>query len=421
MGNGWRWEKMGICAGGLMLAGLVFSWCGAATSFGAPPKQAASNLTQYSVDPYYTMFTDVEMAQVKEAAARMAAMGMIYTQQCEPFSARPGSYRWPFYLYAKHEEYTGAPGVPGGSAGVFMPSAGKLMADASYGDEVWHIVQHEGFHQFAFSMIARNLPVWLNEGLAEYFGESLWTGAGMVTGNIPSHRLVRIKELIAKDDLVAFDKMIAMQQTEWNGALKIKNYDQAFFMVTFLLQGGGQTIRDHFVAYVKDLSHGKAPKAAWTGQFGPDTDGFLKQFTTWVNGLTDETSKPLRTRAAFETLMSYLARAHCEKQDFDSIEDFFKAGEDGTVKVKEDLLWYLPPSLLTKRVKEARELKDWSLEKAKDGTPKLTLTLSDGTVYTGTVGASPDSRRPPATKVTVETPKAPKAATTKPGDAASKP
>jgi hypothetical protein len=243
----------------------------------------------------------------------------------------------------------------------------------------------------------------------------------MVTGTIPAHRLARIKESIMKEDLVPFDHMLTMESKEWNGNLAIKNYDQAFFMVTFLMHGEGGNYLKPFVAYINDLAGGRPPKVAWMRHFGNDTAGFLKHFTDWVKGLTDETGQPLRTRATFETLMCYLARAHCEKQDFDSIEDFFKAAEDEKVKVRENLTWYLPPSLLTKRVKEARDLKEWSLEKAKNGTPKLTLTLADGTVYTGTVTSSSDDKRPPVTKVTIETPKAPKAGATKPAGAASKP
>ena len=40
----------------------------------------------------------------------------------------------------------------------------------------WHTVQHEGFHQFAHAVIGGDIPTWLNEGLAEYFGEALFTG-----------------------------------------------------------------------------------------------------------------------------------------------------------------------------------------------------------------------------------------------------
>ena len=51
--------------------------------------------------------------------------------------------------------------------------------------QTWHVVQHEGFHQFAHFVIRGELPTWLNEGIAEYFGESVFTGDGFVSGVIP--------------------------------------------------------------------------------------------------------------------------------------------------------------------------------------------------------------------------------------------
>ena len=41
---------------------------------------------------------------------------------------------------------------------------------------MWHVAQHEGFHQFAWSRFAEDLPVWVNEGMAEFFGESVIVG-----------------------------------------------------------------------------------------------------------------------------------------------------------------------------------------------------------------------------------------------------
>src|SRR5688572_12857032 len=47
---------------------------------------------------------------------------------------------------------------------------------------IQHVIQHEGFHQFAYSRFGNDLPVWLNEGLAEFFGESLVIGDTFIIG-----------------------------------------------------------------------------------------------------------------------------------------------------------------------------------------------------------------------------------------------
>ena len=84
-----------------------------------------------------------------------------------------------------------------GSAGVYMRSDGepRLMGVAGELENAftWHLIQHEGFHQFAAAVIGGDRPVWVNEGLAEYFGEAIFTGDGFIAGIIPQWRLKRIR------------------------------------------------------------------------------------------------------------------------------------------------------------------------------------------------------------------------------------
>ena len=390
--------------------GLVSLAVLAASGSGAPPpkdRAIQGNLKPIET-PYYIMNTDVPLDEAKEAAARMTAMAEEYFQRCQGFSSGTIHSKLPFYLFAKHDDYTGS-GAPAGSAGVFMGN--KLLADASHGVYTWHIVQHEGFHQFAASMISPRLPVWVNEGLAEYFGEAIWTGGGMVTGNIPMGRVKMVQEAIDKNELVPFETMLSMSHATWNGQMKYSNYNQAFLMVTFLVQAQNGKYQQQFANWIKDVAGGKDGQAAFAARFGKDFEGFQKRFSEWVKEIKDEDSAPLRIRAVMETLTCYLARAHCEGQDFDAVEDFFKAGEGAKVKIKNDIRWFLPPALLAGDIKLARDMKGWTLENTKDG-PRLTLQLPDGTVYTGTMALDP--KGPPTTKVTMESSKA----ATKPADKA---
>ena len=45
--------------------------------------------------------------------------------------------------------------------------------------------------KFAHATIGHKLPPWLDEGLAEYFGEAIFTGDGYVDGAIPPWRAKR--------------------------------------------------------------------------------------------------------------------------------------------------------------------------------------------------------------------------------------
>ena len=46
------------------------------------------------------------------------------------------------------------------------------------------------------AFIGGDIPIWVNEGLAEFFAQGLYTGDGFVTGVIPPSRLDRLKSFI---------------------------------------------------------------------------------------------------------------------------------------------------------------------------------------------------------------------------------
>src|SRR5689334_20550734 len=64
---------------------------------------------------------------------------------------------------------------------------------------VWHVVQHEGFHQFAHSRFAEDLPVWVNEGMAEFFGEAVVVNDTLVIGQSNPRVIESVKKAIAQD------------------------------------------------------------------------------------------------------------------------------------------------------------------------------------------------------------------------------
>jgi len=71
-------------------------------------------------------------------------------------------------------------------------------------------VQHEGFQQFIHAAGGGHIPIWINEGLAEYFGEALFTGDGYVVGLIPPQRLARGKQRIQQGQFKSLRKMMLM-------------------------------------------------------------------------------------------------------------------------------------------------------------------------------------------------------------------
>ena len=331
--------------------------------------------------PYYEIHSDLEPERVKEAALRMTRMAEEYRERTAEFSGQIRK-RFPFLLFKTAQDYYSA-GAPPGSAGVYMYRGmeGKLMAIAGEesGAFTWHVVQHEGFHQFAHAVIGGQLPVWVNEGLAEYFGEGLFTGDGFVTGVAPPRRIARIQKSIKEGKLRPIRSMMLMTQQEWNSMLAGANYDQAWSMVHFLAhaeEGKYQKAMSHFVL---EIGRRRPWDKAWESAFGT-AEGFEQKWKDWWLTQPAHPTANLYAKACAMTYASFLGRGKLMKQSFDTFEEFVKAGKAGEIKVPDNEDW-LPATLLqaalSMREGAAKEA-TFALGKDPRG-PQVVATLKDGT------------------------------------------
>jgi hypothetical protein len=340
-----------------------------------------ADLKEYDTK-YYTIYTDIDPDDEKEAAIRMTKMAEEYHERTKGFAGTINS-KFPFYLYKSSADYYAAGGMPR-SAGVFISigSGGKLMAVAgkSVTQQTWQVVQHEGFHQFAHAVIGGEIPTWLNEGLAEYFGESIFTGDGFVTGVIPPWRLERLKQEISGGETKTIRQMMETSPDQWAGNLNIINYDQAWSMVHFLVHGDDQKYQAAFSNCIREISKGKTFNTAWIDTIGP-TDGFEDRWKKWWSGQPESPTSLLYGKAAVATMTSFIARAYTSRQTFSSFEAFQAAVNDGSLKIKSDD--WLPRSLIVTAFRNYGTAPHWELQSPQNKQPTLELTLIDGTRLTG--------------------------------------
>jgi hypothetical protein len=299
---------------------------------------------------YYVIHTDLNDDAVREASIRMTKMAEEYANRTRGFSGAIRS-RLPFYLYGNPEDYY-ATGAPKQSAGVFNGQV--LMAVAKEMDgRTWHIVQHEGFHQFAHAVIGGVIPPWANEGLAEYFGEAIFTGDGFVTGAIPQWRLERVRTRFAKKQFKSLPEMMGLDLGAWNGELALANYDQAWSMVQFLAHGDDGRYQKAFVAFMNQIAAGRGWQVAWKNSFG-DAAGFEQRWREWWTKLPDNPTDDLYARATTATITSFMARAFSQGQHFENLETLAQAAAARQLKANPDD--WLPPRLLSDALSDAREL-----------------------------------------------------------------
>ena len=347
------------------------------TSVGGAPAQEA-NLKTYQTR-YYVIHSDLETDTVREAAARLTAMAEEYHRRTKGF---PGQIRerLPFYLVSTAEAYLEVGGRPG-TAGLYTGNRLVALAAKQRGDGVWKTVQHEGFHQFSHTVISSRLPVWVDEGLADYFGHAIWTGDGYVTGIIPPERLRRVKARIAAKQIRSFLEMIMMDREEWNRDIQSANYDQAWSMVHFLVHADGEKYQNAFAQFLNDVAGRRPWKLAFERRFGRDVGAFQQRYGQWWSSQDEDPTRDKRISAVVQTLTSFLARAFAQRQKFDDTESFFQAGRCGRLQMAPKQ--WLPPQLLEGALSDAAGLGAWSLNTERS-RPRLSLARPDGTTFVGT-------------------------------------
>ncbi len=354
-----------------------------ATAHAQIPPAVAAHLKTFDT-PYYTMHTDISEAEVREADLRMTRMFEEYQKRTAGFSGQINS-KFPFFLFKSPEDYYASGAIPQ-SDGVFMRDqfGRRLMAIAGdhTSDMTWHIVQHEGFHQFADSVIHGELPIWVNEGLAEYFGEARWTGDGFVSGLIPPDRLKEVNIAILRKTFKPFATMMSMTREEWGSHLDYANYTQAWAMIQFLGHGENGRYQQFFIAFMNNLNRGTPATQAWNNVFGTDTVAFQKQFEKWWLALPANPTRSEYVRAGVATLTSFLARATIQKQSFTDPADFIKNIKLPDLDTTRDI--WLPPKLFEDVSPMVEKIGKWSFETKKNLPPKLVLVDDDGTKYVGT-------------------------------------
>ena len=359
-------------------SGAVLGLSLAVLAVSAAATEAGPALRTYQTR-YYVLHTDLSPQAARAAAVRMTAMAEEYHRRTRGFS---GAIRkkLPLYLFRRAADYHGA-GGPQGSTGVFTGRKLLAVAGERPSRRTWHTLQHEGFHQFAHAVIRGHIPVWVNEGLAEYFGQAIFTGDGFVTGVVPPARLARLRQRIKADQARSFGRMMAMGRREWAGQISIADYDQAWSMVHFLVHGDGGRYTRALAGFIGDIGRGQRYEQAWLRHFGRDVEGFQARWRAYWLGLPADPTRHLYDKAVAATLTSFLARAASQRQRFAGFEEYLQAADAGRLKAHPE--GWLPPKLLRDAVAQARRVGAWSIQTPPEGPPRLLCRTRRGTRLIG--------------------------------------
>ncbi|MFH0888724.1 MAG: tetratricopeptide repeat protein [Planctomycetota bacterium] len=153
---------------------------------------------------------------------------------------------------------------------------------------VLKVLYHEGFHMFIDSIIP-TIPIWLNEGFAEYFNgtemeyqQKKWV---ITKKGQPIERLKILQPGIEAGAVVSFEQIMNESQSEFYSEPSIR-YAQAWSMVHFFFHFQDGTYKKVLVDYIKALKDGKSQLQTYDDTFKKkDIAKMQKEWTNYAKGL----------------------------------------------------------------------------------------------------------------------------------------
>ncbi|MEM7230227.1 MAG: DUF1570 domain-containing protein, partial [Planctomycetota bacterium] len=200
---------------------------------------------------YYLIRTDLEADTANQIALHLNVMYEEYARRLASLPPRAPE-KLNVYVFSRYDDYVrtlrARYGIIGeGSGGMFFVTAqGSGLAfwtEDLPRRRIEHVMQHEGFHQFAYSRFGNDLPLWVNEGMAEFFGQSVLVGRKLILGQTQERVIEAVKVAVDANEHIPFQDMLTMDSARWLNAVRTGQaalqYEQAWSMVHFLVYGDG--------------------------------------------------------------------------------------------------------------------------------------------------------------------------------------
>lgn len=260
---------------------------------------------------YYTITTDVGKDLAKEIASHMDAVFAEYNKRFTKFRSRGPVQRQNLHVYRSNQTYLlflASNGINGqGSGGMFFqtPNASALCTflEGQSRQRMFHTLRHEGFHQFTIAKIGDGMPPWINEGLAEYFGQAIMVNGQLTTAQVPPDILKRVGEHARANQHIPFNILLNLNHYQWNAMVQIGDaslqYQQSWAIVHFLINSSTK-LRSAFENYLLAVSSGMGSEHAFIKAFGStDYRPFEKAWVTYIKDLQPNPEKEAEQRLQF--------------------------------------------------------------------------------------------------------------------------
>jgi uncharacterized protein DUF1570 len=240
---------------------------------------------------HYRVQSDVSEEFTKTVARHMESLFQDYSRRLKGYNKIKG--RFEIRVFRAKSAYDRALPMVKGSAGVFISNMQLLAAHAERNttEDVLRTLYHEGFHQFMYHAVSPNCPVWLNEGLAEYFGAATWNGKKFVTGECPTRRIVMLRAIMDDRKAIPFKDLFSMTDADWLASVRkdparaTVQYVQAWAIVHFLVHADEGRYAKRLEEVVRAIHKSKPGATAFLDVFGKDLPKFERLWTRYAKAM----------------------------------------------------------------------------------------------------------------------------------------
>jgi hypothetical protein len=291
---------------------------------------------------HYNIHTDIGPEVADDLARRMDAMYVEYTRRLDALSPAPSTQSstpattqfisspkpLEVFLFANRAGYDAATHHRlANTGGFFFPGEHPFLAaylEPQGRDSLRRVLQHEAFHQFAYSAISQNLPIWLNEGMAQVFEEGLWNGGNFTIGEIPASRAHQLQTDLQAGRLLPLAALFSMTPRQWGERLTSDakagpiQYNEAWAVVQYLQFGPGNN-RRKLSAWLNALHDGQDPAVSFTRIF-PDVGDLQSHFFQWARIISPTPRATMLERQ--KVLADFLIAFTTKGKSFTSLQQF---------------------------------------------------------------------------------------------------
>lgn len=155
---------------------------------------------------------------------------------------------------------------------------------------LWRVLAHEGFHQFIGYELGQQIPMWLNEGMAQYFETAFITGSEFHVGQVSRNKLLYAQALIANKQAPPLSQLIQWDRTTFYANANVA-YPMSWALVYYLMNSNGERFgQSEFRRYMQDLKYGQDDYRSFQRRFGADIDRWQPDFENYILHLQPQTN-----------------------------------------------------------------------------------------------------------------------------------